>query len=108
MDKIKPYEKIAEKFQVSKETAKYFLNHVQKSFKVERPPHKLILEFIEAQKLEFLLTPYETAALMYEKGAWVFDLGTAPPVIEDEEDDLSGWDDHPTFRRRNSGGAKRS
>jgi len=108
MDKIKPYEVIATKFQVSKETAKYFLNHVQKSFKVERPPHKLILEFIESQKLEFLLTPYETAALMYEKGVWVFTLDTAPPVIEDEEDDLSGWDDKPTFRRKNSGGVKRS
>jgi len=93
MDKIKPYEKIAEKFQVSKETAKYFLNHVQKSFKVERPPHKLILEFIESQNLEFLLTPYETAALMYEKGVWVFALDTAPPVIESGEDDLSDWDD---------------
>ena len=100
MDKIKPYEVIATKFQVSKETAKYFLNHVQKSFKVERPPHKLILEFIESQRLEFLLTPYETAALMYEKGVWVFNLETAPPVIEDEEDDLSGWDEKPHFRRK--------
>ena len=100
MDKIKPYEKIAEKFQVSKETAKYFLNHVQKSFKTERPPHKLILEFIEAQNLEILLTPYEVAALMNETGAWAFALGTAPPVIENEEDDLSDWDDKPTFRRR--------
>ena len=89
MDKTKPYEKIAEKFQVSKESAKYFLNHVQKSFKTERPPHKLILEFIESQQFEFLLTPYEVAALMNESGAWAFTLGTAPPVIEDEEDDLS-------------------
>jgi len=103
MEKIKPYEVIATKFQVSKETAKYFLNHVQKSFKVERPPHKLILEFIESQRLEFLLTPYETAALMYEKGVWVFSLDTAPPIIEDEEDDLSGWEDKPHFRRKNSG-----
>ena len=93
MDKIKPYEKIAEKFQVSKETAKYFLNHVQKSFKIERPSHKLILEFVEAQNLEFLLTPYETAVLMNEKGVWVFLLDTAPPVIESGEDDLSDWDD---------------
>ena len=100
MEKIKPYEVIATKFQVSKETAKYFLNHVQKSFKVERPPHKLILEFIESQNLEFLLTPYETAALMYEKGVWVFALDTAPPVIEDEEDDLSSWEDKPHFRRK--------
>src|SRR5678816_3007610 len=100
MDKIKPYEVIATKFQVSKETAKYFLNHVQKSFKVERPPHKLILEFIESQNLEFLLTPYETAALMNETGIWVYTLDTAPPVIEDEEDDLSDWNDKPTFRRK--------
>jgi len=100
MDKIKPYEVIATKFQVSKETAKYFLNHVQKSFKVERPPHKLILEFIESQNLEFLLTPYETAALMNETGIWVYALDTAPPVIEDEEDDLSDWNDKPTFRRK--------
>jgi len=100
MDKIKPYEVIATKFQVSKETAKYFLNHVQKSFKVERPPHKLILEFIESQNLEFPLTPYETAALMYEKGVWVFKLDTAPPLIDSGEDDLSDWDDKPTFRRK--------
>ena len=93
MDKIKPYEKIAEKFQISKETAKYFLNHVQKSFKTERPPHKLILEFIEAQNLELLLTPYETAALMNETGTWTYALATAPPVIESGEDDLSDWDD---------------
>jgi len=86
MDKIKPYEKIAEKFQVSKESAKYFLNHVQKSFKTERPNHLLIWEFIESQQLEFLLTPYEVAALMNESGVWAHDLGTAPPVIVDDED----------------------
>jgi hypothetical protein len=100
MDKIKPYEKIAEKFQVSKETAKYFLNHVQKSFKTERPPHKLILEFIEAQNLEFLLTPYETAAMMNETSTWAYALDTAPPVIDSGEDDLSDWDDKPAFRRK--------
>ena len=93
MDKIKPYEKIAEKFRVSKESAKYFLNHVQKSFKTERPNHLLIWEFVESQKIEILLTPYETAALMNEKGAWAFALVTAPPVIDSGEDDLSDWDD---------------
>ncbi len=93
MDKIKPYEKIASKFQVSKETAKYFLNHVQQSFKTERPPHKLILEFIELQNLEVLLTPYETATMMNETGTWAYTLDTAPPVIESGEDDLSDWDD---------------
>ena len=86
MDKIKPYEKIASQFQVSRESAKYFLNHVQKSFKTERPSHKLILEFIESQNLEFLLTPYEVAALMNESGAWTYALGTPPPAIVDDED----------------------
>jgi len=87
MDKIKPYEKIAERFQISNESAKYFLNHVQKSFKTERPPHKLILEFIEAQNLEILLTPYEVATMMQESGVWAYALGTAPPVIVDDEDE---------------------
>ena len=93
VDKIKPYEEIASQFQISKESAKYFLNHVQKSFKTERPPHKLILEFVESQHLEILLTPYEIAKMMKETGTWVFALGTAPPVIEDDEDDLSEGDD---------------
>jgi len=93
MHKIKPFEKIAEQFQISHESAKYFLNHVQKSFKTERPSHQLILEFVESQNLEFLLTPYEVAALMNESGAWAYTLGTAPPVIENDEDDLSDWDD---------------
>ena len=86
MDKPKPYEVIALRFQISRESAKYFLNHVQKSFKTERPTHKLILEFIENQQLEFLLTPYEVATLMNESGAWPYPLGTPPPMIIDDED----------------------
>ena len=86
MEKIKPYEVIATKFQVSKETAKYFLNHVQKSFKVERPPHKLILEFIEAQNFELLPTPYEAAEMMFENGMWSYALNSAPPILVDDED----------------------
>ena len=86
MDKIKPFEKIASRFQISQESAKYFLNHVQKSFKVERPPHQLILEFVESQNLEVLLTPYEVAKMMSESGAWAYPLGTAPPLIVDDED----------------------
>jgi hypothetical protein len=85
-DKVKPYEQIASQFQISKESAKYFLNHVQKSFKMERPSHKLILEFIESQQLEFLLTPYEVATMMNESGAWPYPLGTPPPGIVDDED----------------------
>lgn len=86
MDKIKPYEKIASRFQVSNESAKYFLNHVQKSFKSERPTHQLILQFIETRQIEFLPTPYETATLMYEGGVWPYALGTPPPVTMDDED----------------------
>ena len=88
MDKLKPYQKIASRFQISEESAKYFLNHVQKSFKTEKPSHKLILEFIESQNLEILLTPYEVAKLMQGSGIWVYALGTAPPVIVDDDEDL--------------------
>lgn len=88
MDKIKPFEKIASQFQMSKESAKYFLGRVQKSFKKERPPHQLILEFIEAQNFEFLLTPYEVAALMNESGIWAYALGTEPPILVDDEDEF--------------------
>lgn len=93
MDKIKPFEQVAARFQISQESAKYFLNHVQKSFKTERPSHRLILEFIETQQLEVLLTPYEVAAMMNESGAWAHALVSAPPIVVDEEDDLSDWDD---------------
>ena len=86
MDKLKPYEKIASQYQISNESAKYFLNHVQKSFKVERPNHKLILEFVEAQQFEVLPTPYEVAEMMNESGAWAYPLGSPPPVIVDDED----------------------
>jgi hypothetical protein len=86
MDKIKPYEEIASRFQISKESAKYFLNHVQKSFKTERPTHKMILEFIETQQLEILLTPYEVAVMMNESGVWPYPLGSPPPALVDDED----------------------
>ena len=86
MNDIKPFEKIAARFQISAESAKYFLSRVQKSFKTEKPPHKLIMEFIDTQEFEFLLTPYEIAALMKESGVWSHPLITEPPVIVDDED----------------------
>jgi len=86
MDKIKPFEKIAAQFQISKESAKYFLNHVQKSFKTEKPSHQLILDFIETQQIEVLFTPYEIASLMNESGTWAFPLNAAPPILMDDED----------------------
>lgn len=86
MDSIKPFEKIASRFQISRESAKYFLGRVQKSFKIERPSHKLIVEFIETQDFEFLLTPYELAAMMKESDVWPHALITEPPAIVDDED----------------------
>lgn len=86
MDKFRPFEIIALRFQISRESAKYFLGRVQKSFKIERPSHKLILEFMEAQDFEFLLTPYEIAVMMNENGAWPHPLIAEPPVIVDDED----------------------
>ena len=44
---IKPIEKIAEQFGLSKESAKYYLGNVQKAFKVEKPPYKTISDFID-------------------------------------------------------------
>ena len=86
MDKIKPFERVAQIFQISNESAKYFLNHVQKSFKVERPPHKLILDFLEKQNYKLKPKPYDVASAMKESGIWNFDLGSRPAVVEDEED----------------------
>ena len=86
MDISKPFEKIASRFQISQESAKYFLGRVQKSFKTEKPSHKLIVEFMETQDFEYLLTPYELAAMMKESGAWPHALATEPPAIVDDED----------------------
>lgn len=85
-DKIKPYEQIARLFAVSNESAKYFLNHVQKSFKLERPPHRLILEFVEKQNYPFKPTPYDVASAMQASGVWNYALGSPPPAVEDEDD----------------------
>ncbi len=86
MDKIRPYQKIAAKFQISQESAKYFLGGVQKSFKKEKPTHQLILEYIETQEFEFLPTSYEIAASLSESGFWPYELNAEPPILMDEED----------------------
>ena len=85
-EKIKAYEEIARMFAISNESAKYFLNHVQKSFKVERPPHKLILEFVREKKYGVKPIAYDVASAMKEGGVWDFALGSPPPKTEDEED----------------------
>lgn len=86
MDKVKPFEKIAAQFQISKESAKYFLNHIQKSFKTEKPSHKLIVDFVQSQEYEFVPTPYDIATALQESGAWAYELNSPPPAVEDEED----------------------
>lgn len=85
-NKIKAFEQIAQIFEISNESAKYLLNHVQKSFKVERPSHKTILEFMQTQNYNFQPTPYDVASAMKESGAWNYDLNSPPPPLEDEED----------------------
>jgi hypothetical protein len=86
MNKAKPFEIISERFQVSKESAKYFLGRVQKSFKKEKPPEKLIIEFMQGKKFASLPKPHHVASLMNESGVWVHPLNAEPPAPEDEED----------------------
>jgi len=84
MDTLRPFQKIASKFQISEESAKYFLGRVQKSFKKEKPPHLLILDFIEEQGINQIPEPYDIAAQMYESGVWIHALNSPPPVLVDD------------------------
>lgn len=86
MPTLRPFQRIASQFQISEESARYFLGRVQKSFKKEKPPHALILEFIEAQGFDGLPEPYDVAVLMNESGVWEHDLGSPPPILVDGRD----------------------
>ena len=86
MDKTKPSEIISARFQISRESAKYFLIRVQKSFKTEKPPHRLITGFIEGQDFESLPKPYQVAAMMSQSGVWAHSLNPEPRTPPDEED----------------------
>ena len=86
MEKAKPYENIALRFQISKESAKYFLIHVQKSFKIEKPPQQLISDFMEGKNYKTLPKPHQVATLMNTSGLWTYPLNAAPPGPVDEED----------------------
>ncbi len=86
MDKTKPFEIIAARFKISKESAKYFLGHVQKSFKTARPPQALIVEFMAGRKFKSIPEPYEVAKTMNESGVWVEAMNTEPARLVDEED----------------------
>jgi hypothetical protein len=86
MDKTKPFEVISARFKISKESAKYFLGHVQKSFKIAKPPQQLIVDFMAGRKFKSLPEPYDVAKMMNESGIWVGALNAAPPVVVDEPD----------------------
>jgi len=88
MDKTKPFEAIAARFQISRESAKYFLIRVQKSFKTEKPPHQLILKFMQEKNFESLPKPHHVASLMNEAGLWSHPLNAELPgsTTSDEED----------------------
>ena len=85
MTPLKPYQKIASRFQISQESAKYFLGRVQKSFKKEKPPHMLILEFIETQMIESMPEPYDIASMMHESGVWAHKLNSPPALLVDRD-----------------------
>lgn len=86
MDKSKPIEIIAARFQVSRESARYFLDRVQKSFQSEKPPHQLIVEFMSAETFESLPKPHHVARMMNEAGVWAHGLNPEPPGPTDEVD----------------------
>ena len=86
MDKTKPSDVITARYQISRESAKYFLIRVQKSFKTERPPHQLILNFMEEKQFQSLPKPHHVATLMNEAGLWAHPLHPEPPGPADEED----------------------
>jgi len=88
MSALKPFQRIASQFQISEESAKYFLGRVQKSFKKDKPPHALIMGFIEKQGFDGLPEPYDVAVLMNESGAWEDDLNSPPPILVDRGDVL--------------------
>jgi hypothetical protein len=86
MDTSKPFEIIAARFQISNESAKYFLGRVQKSFKTEKPPHQLIVEFMSGETFESLPKPHQVAIMMNENGLWAHPMNPEPPEPMDEVD----------------------
>lgn len=86
MDKTKPFEVIAAQFKISKESAKYFLGNVQKSFKTQKPPQQLIIDFMAVRKFKSLPEPHQVATMMNESGIWVHALNAEPPAIVNEDD----------------------
>lgn len=96
MSTPKAYEIIALQYGVSKESARYFLGQVQKSFKKVKPPQALILECMAGQAYESLPKPYRVAELMFESGRWTVPMYPEPrdPLDEPELDfDALGFEE---------------
>ena len=79
MNKSKPFALLSVRFGISRESAKYFLTRVQKSFKREKPPHQLILKFMEEKNFDSLPEPYDVASLMNKAGIWPYPMQSKPP-----------------------------
>lgn len=86
MTKTKPSDQVASRFSISGESARFFLGRVQKSFKTEKPPHQLIVEFIEGLEFKSLPKAYEVAKGMYEAGVWVYPLNAEPAEPQEDAD----------------------
>ena len=83
---LKPFEIIASRFQISKESAKYFLVQVQKSFKKDKPPNQLIIDFMKGKKYKALPQPWQVAKMMNDSKLWAYPMNPEPPALEDEKD----------------------
>jgi hypothetical protein len=90
MESIKPIDKMAVRFNLSRESAKYYIGRVQKAFKTEKPSHKVIMDFIDGQDVESLPQAQKLAFLMKEVGLWPYELTTEPPLDSIEGGDYPG------------------
>jgi hypothetical protein len=86
MNTPKPFEIIASRFEISNESARYFLIQVQKSFKGEKPPQALITEFMGDLQFERLPKPYSVAKMMNEQGRWTVPMNSEPHTLKDDPD----------------------
>jgi hypothetical protein len=83
---LKPFEIIASRFQISKESAKYFLVQVQKSFKKDKPPTQLIIDSMKGRKYKTMPSPWQVAKKMSDSGLWTYPMNAEPAALEDEKD----------------------
>jgi hypothetical protein len=99
MEPIKPIDKIAVRFNLSRESAKYYVSRVQKAFKAEKPSYEVIMDYIDGQDIESLPQAQELALLMKEGGLWPYELSTEPPLEAIEGEDIPEKKDLGTNRK---------